>query len=46
MFIPSTGEPEDYNLDDVDYLITNVRDAFVAAREDFEHTHADLDSPD
>ena len=44
MLLPD--EPEDYDLDDVDDLITNERDSFVAAQEEIEHAHTDLDSPD
>ena len=44
--MPLSDEPEDDDQDDVDELITNARDAFVAALEDFERANADLDSPD
>ena len=33
--MPLPDEPEDYDLEDVDDLITNARDAFVAAQEEF-----------
>ena len=44
--MPLPDEPEDDDLDDFDDLITNARDAFVAAQEDLERAQADLESPD
>ena len=37
-YLPLPDEAKDTRLEDIDDLITNTRDAFIAAQEDFEQT--------